>query len=108
MTKHRKIDPFFKEAWLDALRSGDYVQGRFRLMKRYGGREMPHFCCLGVACDITGERTTDVFDLPIGLPRAGALKRWNMSRRTATALAEMNDVKQHTFGQIADWIEVNL
>lgn len=35
--------------WLDALRSGEYKQGRGTL------RSDNNFCCLGVACDIAKE-----------------------------------------------------
>lgn len=34
------------KAWVKALRSGDYKQGRGRL------RDGKFFCCLGVACDL--------------------------------------------------------
>lgn len=36
-----------------ALRSGDYEQGRLKL-KRLGFGDTEAFCCLGVACDISG------------------------------------------------------
>jgi len=36
----------FKAAWLAALRSGEYKQGRNYL------RDGDGFCCLGVACDV--------------------------------------------------------
>lgn len=35
-----------KAAWLDALRSGNYKQGKRRL------RRDSQFCCLGVLCDL--------------------------------------------------------
>ena len=37
--------------WVEALRSGKYTQGRGRLKTDVG------FCCLGVACDISGLST---------------------------------------------------
>jgi len=40
-TEHRK-------QWVEALRSGKYQQGKGRL------RNGDKFCCLGVACDISG------------------------------------------------------
>lgn len=40
MTRHR-------QAWLDALKSGNYQQGRFDLRP-----DADHYCCLGVACDV--------------------------------------------------------
>lgn len=36
-----------KEAWLEALRSGEYEQGTGKLQSREG-----EFCCLGVLCDL--------------------------------------------------------
>ena len=36
-----------KALWLDALRSGDYVQGKYALRT-----EDNTFCCLGVLCDL--------------------------------------------------------
>lgn len=41
-----KLKPEIKAAWLTALRSGEYEQGRGALNR--GGK----FCCLGVLCDV--------------------------------------------------------
>lgn len=41
-----KLPPEFKAQWLEALRSGKYVQSKNYLHIGQG------FCCLGVACDI--------------------------------------------------------
>lgn len=38
-----------QKAWIQALRSGKYKQAKKRLKTENG------FCCLGVACDLTGE-----------------------------------------------------
>lgn len=38
-----------RRAWLAALRSGEYQQGTEALRK---GVDEPHFCCLGVACEL--------------------------------------------------------
>jgi hypothetical protein len=38
--------------WVDALRSGEYKQTKECL--RYNYEEGPRYCCLGVACDISG------------------------------------------------------
>ena len=41
------------EAWVAALRSGDYKRGQAALHELVGGnRDKPLFCCLGVACDL--------------------------------------------------------
>ena len=42
-----KLVPEFKSAWLAALRSGEYEQG-----KKFLRRDYNEFCCLGVACDV--------------------------------------------------------
>lgn len=43
----RVLDTTFKEEWLAALESGDYVQGIGQLRD-----DTDQFCCLGVACDL--------------------------------------------------------
>lgn len=39
-----------KKLWVDALRSGEYKQGKKKLHKK--GRDGDRFCCLGVLCDL--------------------------------------------------------
>lgn len=41
--------------WIEALRSGNYKQGRMQLVKRDNLEKHWSFCCLGVACDIAEE-----------------------------------------------------
>ena len=89
---YSKIDPEFKAKWVAALRSGDYIQGRGTLclvprsimddMEAAGipmgpSRADAQFCCLGVACDISGGdwedtghdiRITPAGDLQPGYP----------------------------------------
>ena len=43
----KKLNPQVKTAWLDALRSGDYRQGKHNLRNIDNS-----YCCLGVLCDI--------------------------------------------------------
>lgn len=43
-----KMDPCWKEKWVDALRSGEYKQGRGQLRNDDGT-----YCCLGVLADLT-------------------------------------------------------
>lgn len=43
-----KLKPEVREAWVTALRSGDYAQGGRMLRSNIG----PRFCCLGVLCDL--------------------------------------------------------
>ena len=42
-----------KQKWVDALRSGKYTQGKYRLYSGSG------FCCLGVLCDIYAKEVGD-------------------------------------------------
>jgi hypothetical protein len=48
----RKLHPARKAAWLYALRSGDYLQGQGQL--KIETEEGPRYCCLGVACEVSG------------------------------------------------------
>lgn len=50
-----KLDPEVKAAWLAALRSGEYRQGRNRLLTV----EDRSFCCLGVLCDLWVKQNPD-------------------------------------------------
>lgn len=107
-----KLQPEFKIAWLAALRSGDYVQGR-----RYLVNGEAH-CCLGVACKIIGAPYLGVF----GRPRVTSHPDWNekaiwqldgtdlsldLAEAQQDILANMNDIGR-TFLEIADYIEENL
>lgn len=48
-----KFKPEFKAKWTEALRSGEYPQGKRALQVRGDSEE--GYCCLGVACEITPE-----------------------------------------------------
>lgn len=41
------MKPEIKQRWVNALRSGEYSQGRYQLRNSEN-----HFCCLGVLCDL--------------------------------------------------------
>ena len=49
MTPTTKLPKAFKAKWLKVLKSGKYRKGKDRLKNAEGG-----FCCLGVACAMTG------------------------------------------------------
>jgi len=108
------IDKKIKAAWVGALRSGKYAQGKKYL------RNGDKFCCLGVLCDI-GEKKdwrkigfttywqyapTDYSEgihyLPIEIRNIVKL-----SDVEEKQLAHMND-KGKTFKEIARWIQRNL
>lgn len=38
--------------WIDALRSGEYEQGRGGLARRFDPNGSWQYCCLGVACEV--------------------------------------------------------
>ena len=109
-----KLDPAFKAKWVAALRSGEYKQarGQFR-----GGETL---CCLGVAACLLGIPRDDVPEASFGFDHP----EWHrfadsFSNESRYALAFMNDgafdprhggktYRQHTFAEIADYIEANL
>lgn len=104
--------------WIHALRSGEYKQAREYL--RSGDR----FCCLGVACDIYAKDTGDGKWSDGGLFKAhnGEQRSFQLippsvkdyfglnyhpgdDTDLAPTLMLMNDVKNKTFGEIADYLE---
>jgi hypothetical protein len=44
------VNPEIKQQWIDALRSGEYQQGRLNL--KYDQGEGTQYCCLGVLCEL--------------------------------------------------------
>jgi hypothetical protein len=57
-TRERNMDSKIKGLWIDALRSGEYVQGQNALKKVLG--DETGFCCLGVLCDVAIKSGLDV------------------------------------------------
>jgi hypothetical protein len=100
----------FKQPWIDALRSGDYKQGRNAL--NLNGR----FCCLGVLCEITNDihktaRRVDDFTLYFGgdgIVSPTAVEFFGLPEFASYRLMDMNDIELKSFSEIADWIEENL
>lgn len=122
------MNPEIKKQWVDALRSGEYLQGQ-DLLRDANNK----FCCLGVLCDFyskaTGVEWGNSFNigrglcmheeydvLPgrvaewVGLPLEGG-NDWTevpvCYGSGSTTLASMND-RGDTFAQIADVIEEKL
>lgn len=50
-TKNNLLDPEWKDAWLEALCSGNYEQGIGQLRSA-----SDRFCCLGVLCDVAAKK----------------------------------------------------
>lgn len=107
------MKPELKEAWVKALRSGDYKQGQGALKWQGSGAAL--HCCLGVLCEVAGLCLKSEVGLNhslqfdgdmsstgglgvrarsfVGLPYDVHVKLW-----------KMNDYGD-TFEQIADYIE---
>jgi len=97
-----------KKQWLKALRSGKYRQTRGKLKSQDGS-----MCCLGVLCDIQkvewersgvhyfiyGRNDVPPKSLLAGIADYGPLTQMN------DGLAGM---RQHSFSEIADYIEEHL
>lgn len=104
------------KAWVAALRSGEYSQGKHALRTDEG------FCCLGVACDISGlgewnerlgfewEQDGEGYEeqslLPNHVMEWLGLTSHDGTINDMTTLASKND-KGWTFAEIADVIEEN-
>jgi len=54
------MDKRIKKKWIAALRSGEYAQGKDRLLT--STEEVDKFCCLGVLCDLHARETGDGWD----------------------------------------------
>lgn len=111
------MEPELKKKWVDALRSGEYKQGRTYLRRRKDNT----FCCLGVLCEVAGiskslrtpdvdgyayqltdtySDTTSIPDDFLGVPR-----------RERNVLISMNDGiggPCKSFEEIANYIEKTL
>lgn len=92
------LDPDFKQKWLQALRSGEYQQGRFAL---HDATNNAH-CCLGVAADLIlqeSDREMHIYDTEV---YEGAL---GLDAEEIQTLITLNDDEKKSFEQIADYIE---
>lgn len=109
-----------KAAWLAALRSGQFQQGRGQLFEP--GSQT--YCCLGVACEVYRMATDQghwnpvgSFQAPDGLTHSGVLplqvRDWFGLAESDPVVAgshmtELNDSLGKTFEEIAELIEANL
>lgn len=114
MPDETKFDKELRTKWVEALRSGKYLQNKGALRKDNS------FCCLGVACDVaklfwtlrlnTGfysvldKRDTDSFSNEMSLPET-LRKQLGLSSAQQSALAHLNDFENSSFEEIADAIE---
>ena len=108
------MDAQLKEKWIAALRSGDYEQGA-NYLKRGN-----NYCCLGVLCDVIGgpevwEETALLSTCKCSLSGESTqslsvetLRSIELDPDHEETLIEMNDDRDASFDEIADWIEENL
>ncbi len=104
-----------KEQWVVDLRSGRFIQGRSNLFssRRYTDVH-GSFCCLGVLATqfcSTERLESKYFQDEVGLE--GLLGPYDSDDVFAAVslqrqLADLNDRKEFTFEEIADWIEQNV
>jgi len=120
-----------KGLWVDALRSGDYTQGRETLTTKIDGGYS--YCCLGVLECVIGDGDPEIaesngyiddpgrFDMPLNsgyeilnwassmFPKIKGVVSINASKAgTQDALASLNDTAGLNFAQIADIVEAVL
>ena len=97
-----------KQAWLNALRSGDYEQTTGYL------EDKGEYCCLGVLCDITDEVEKGNYREFTSVNKKNAmttcldadtLEFFGLEENEAHHLMKMNDDELNNFEEIADWIE---
>jgi hypothetical protein len=112
--EENKLPAEFKAKWIAALRSGEYKQGTNGNLLNPITNE---YCCLGVACRVAGFHPREVRAsagefIDSNTEHLPAILRGFNSNTIPFKLAQMNDgnngVKQHSFSEIADYIEQNL
>lgn len=89
--------------WVAALRSGKYKQTKYRLRDEKG------YCCLGVACQVFKEQTGNPVDFNRAMLPYDVMCWLGLVTLTGatseTSLVTLNDLKEKTFEEIADFIE---
>jgi len=118
MSKQGIADQEVKTLWLNALRSGEYIQGHGALCRNNSNG--PEYCCLGVLCEVlklpSDKEENDCISYwekeyksrsTICIPHSLAC-RLTIDADVLTDLVRMNDSKNASFKKIANWIEENL
>ena len=93
-----------KQAWIAALRSGSYLQGKGCL------RRDDKFCCLGVLCEIRpnvvwNEPQKHYFFKDLGDIKTSILPEDVLNLPSQGILTSMNDIESKNFAEIADFLE---
>lgn len=113
MTELTESQKAVRKQWVEALRSGKYQQGRYRLRKIiYNGTE--GFCCLGVLCDIVSPELwkADKSNMSnewlhnggIAMPSATIREAAGLEEDEIDLLMKMNDEGIASFEDIANQI----
>ncbi len=110
------MDKELKAKWVAALRSGEFKQAQGRMLAEDGA-----MCCLGVLEAVCGTDSETIarFNEDLCLTKSRTLNNreedWELRDvpiGMRGTLAELNDGKngqsEHSFSQIAEWIEANL
>jgi hypothetical protein len=112
------VNPELKAEWVAALRGGEYEQGQGCLHSEDGAK-----CCLGVLCDVMGKKwKKELFGWKkvvagykggnYKFPPRGVTKEAGLSESDCEQLTRRNDglcgFHQHSFPEMADYIEANL
>ena len=105
----QKMNPKVKKLWVEALLSGDYVQGKNCLRRSYENPSY-RYCCLGVLCDVKRKVSkskvwgVDVNGQDGKLPSDFA--QWaSLSSYVEDKLISYNDVRNKSFKWIAAYIK---
>ncbi len=106
-----------KQRWVEALRSGEFVQGRMHLLAHSAPDKTPRYCCLGVLCHLAGEELIQLGGewVPASLEHRNGVTlqpgSFGLSGEQLEALTGMNDGlpgPSRNFTQIAGWIDANI
>ena len=100
-----------KQQWIEALRSGNYLQGKNWLADDMGTNV--YYCCLGVLCEIAEldkyiEGSVVYYDGRDQTPPQWLTFDVGLTQVQVSSLVYMNDDENKTFEEIADWIEENV
>lgn len=110
----KPMNPEIKRQWLEALRSGEYKQGRRYLRREFKGDSL--YCCIGVLCELHS-KPTGSWKNPDGM--IYHYRGWGshlpifmndwagIENETEAILTKAND-NGADFPTIANWIEANL
>ena len=115
----------FAENWLEALESGEFVQGQVNLFSEveYIDKVVEEYCCLGVAGIVCGYDKEEIRDAGVymnhidqaeakySLPGeliGTAVKGEKGYNSLVDKLIYLNDTKHYSFIDIANWIRENV